>query len=88
MGRDDGYPVHGPHLLERPLDRCPSCASVRLVAVTDGGAVHFLCDDCGRCWNVHLGYVARVNPQTCDHCEHFERCATTFALDHGIEPKR
>ena len=77
-----------PHLMELPLDRCPSCTSTNLVPVADDGALHFLCDGCARCWYVQMGYVSRVNPRTCTHCDHFERCATVFALDHGIEAKR
>ena len=89
MGTGEAKPTGAVHQLsDPPLDRCPSCASTRLVAVADDGALHFLCDDCARCWNVELGYVSRVNPRTCAHCAHYERCATVFAIDHGIGPKR
>jgi hypothetical protein len=96
VNRDEGRPimdatdkvrVREPHLMDRALDRCPSCGSMRFVPVNEGGAVHFLCDDCARCWHVGLGFVARVNPYSCERCEHYARCAPVFAVDHEAPPQ-
>ena len=70
------------HLFDRPLRFCPTCGSHEFIPVTDNGAVHFLCDHCGRCWHVELGVVWRVDPATCSHCEHYTRCSEAFAADH------
>jgi len=70
------------HLLEHPLHTCPKCDSAKLVPVRDGNDVNFLCLECSRCWHVELGRVWRVDPGTCERCEHFGRCAKVFATDH------
>jgi hypothetical protein len=70
------------HLFDRPLRFCPTCGSDQLIPVTDNAAVHFLCDNCGRCWHVELGVVWRVDPAACSHCEHYARCSVAFAADH------
>jgi hypothetical protein len=76
------------HLFDRPLHFCPTCGSDELLPVTDRGAVHFLCDNCGRCWHVELGAVWRVNPETCAHCEHYARCSEVFAVDQRTRPEQ
>ena len=71
------------YLFERPLQRCPSCGSTHMIPVVEDGAVHFLCDECARCWHYELGAIWRSgHPNTCGHCEHFGRCAKVHAADH------
>jgi hypothetical protein len=82
MNANDELQVREPRLFERPLHRCPSCGSTHLIPVVDDGAVHFLCDECARCWYVELGLVRRVDPNTCARCEHFARCVKVYAADH------
>ena len=48
-----------------PPGRCPGCGSCKLTAVTDGEQTAFLCQSCGQCWQVELGWarpVGRRNP--------------------------
>lgn len=73
-----------PHLLDPSVDRCPECGSVNLdpVAEADGTEVHFLCTDCDRCWTVELGFVHRMNPQSCSGCPARPRCTAAYAADH------
>jgi hypothetical protein len=86
MNAGDDTEVREPHLFERPLRQCPSCGSAHLRPVVDGGAVHFLCDDCKRCWHVELGSVWRVDPTTCTGCKHFAECSQVYAADHAATP--
>jgi hypothetical protein len=79
---DEDVKVAEAHLFARPLSRCPSCGSVRLVAVRDDDLVNFSCDDCARCWHVELAAVWRVDPKTCARCRNYERCAAAYAADH------
>jgi hypothetical protein len=44
--------------------------------------VHFLCRDCGRCWDVELGTVRRIAPQSCLGCPERDRCEQVYAADH------
>ena len=78
---DDDLPVSP---ISRPLMYCPECRSTRLEAVVEAGVqdVHFLCRDCGRCWDVALGAVHRVAPHTCAGCPERERCLEVYAADH------
>lgn len=73
-----------PHLLARPVDRCPACGSTRMkpVAEAGGAELRFLCDDCDRCWRYELGYVQRVNPSSCAGCPALARCRAAYAADH------
>ena len=48
---------HEPTVIRRPLDRCPTCGSWQLRAVTHDEGVRFLCGSCDRCWHVELGFV-------------------------------
>jgi putative membrane protein len=57
-----------------PLAECPSCGSIRLVAVHNGDEANFLCEGCGRCWHVGLARVSRVDPLACNGCRHREIC--------------
>ena len=73
------------HLLGPTIGRCPACAADALEPVVerDGGEVHFLCRACDRCWQLELGYVHRMNPETCGGCPEQARCASTYASDHS-----
>lgn len=73
------------HPITYPLARCPECGSSRLDAVVEEmvQAVHFLCRDCDRCWNVELGYVQRVTPAACLGCPERDRCERAYAGDHS-----
>jgi len=44
--------------------------------------VHFLCDDCGRCWHVEFNWVQRVDPATCPGCPARDRCTAIYLTDH------
>lgn len=87
MNARDEPQAREPHLFDRPLQQCPSCGSARLIPVLDNGAMHFLCDDCARCWHVELGAVSRVDPNTCARCEHYQRCIQAYAADHATVPR-
>jgi hypothetical protein len=79
----------GSSLITRPLQHCPQCGSDRLEPVVEQrvDAVHFLCQECGRCWNVELGAVSRVPPETCFGCPARGRCIEMYAIDHpGLHP--
>jgi hypothetical protein len=73
-----------PSLISRPLTHCPTCHSTRLDPVVEATVqeVHFLCRDCGRCWDVALGAVHRVAPPTCAGCPERGRCLEVYAADH------
>ena len=70
--------------ISRPLIYCPECHSTDLepVVETKVQAVHFLCRECGRCWDVALGAVHRVAPHTCSGCPERGRCLAVYAADH------
>jgi len=70
--------------ISRPLTHCPRCGSTRLQPVVESVAqeVHFLCQACGRCWDVSLGSVQRVPPATCFGCPERGRCEYAYVLDH------
>jgi len=75
----------GPTMIGRPLDNCPGCGSWQLSPVVDVDAatVHFLCGSCNRCWHVELGFVRRVQPETCGGCAQSERCLAAYATDRA-----
>jgi transposase-like protein len=75
-------------LITHPLQHCPRCGSDRLEAVVEARVqeVHFLCQECGRCWDVGLGSVRRVPPATCFGCPARGRCIEMYALDHPEIP--
>ena len=47
------------------IDRCPACASGRLLAVDDGELTYFLCEDCDQCWHLSMGWAQPVDPELC-----------------------
>src|SRR6516225_1324513 len=44
-----------------PPGRFPGCGFRELVAVTDGEQTAFMCQSCGQCWQVELGWAHRVD---------------------------
>ena len=68
------------------LERCPACSADELVAVVDVDEPNFLCQACGRCWHVELGFVSRVDPATCTGCPQRPECLARSAIDNGIRP--
>ena len=70
--------------ISRPLLSCPGCRSTRLDSVVERivDEVHFLCRDCGRCWDVRLGAVRRIAPQSCLGCPERGWCEQVYAADH------
>ncbi len=69
------------------LARCPACGDRELHAVTDGEMTNFLCERCGRCWHVELGYVSRVDPVTCPGCPFIDDCLARWAADPQWRPQ-
>jgi transposase-like protein len=68
------------------LERCPACGADEFAAVVDLDEVTFLCQACGRCWRVELGYVSRVDPLTCAGCPHREECLAQLARESDAAP--
>ena len=68
-----GTEAQAPGLFGR-LEGCPFCHHPGLLTVTDGETVNFLCERCGSCWHVEMGYVRRVDPLTCPGCLHRPTC--------------
>jgi hypothetical protein len=73
-----------PSPISRPLLYCPSCRSTRLDPVVERivDEVHFLCRECGRCWDVELGTLRRIAPPSCLGCPERGRCEQVYAADH------
>lgn len=46
---------------------CPECGH-GLRVVTDGETTNLLCPTCGVCWHDELGWIRRVDPETCPGC--------------------
>lgn len=44
------------------LRACPDCRASRTVTIRDVDMVAFLCENCGACWRIELGYVQRLKP--------------------------
>lgn len=78
------HDVGQPSPISKPLIHCPTCQSERLETVVESVMqdVHFLCKDCGRCWDVALGTAQRVDPVSCFGCPERGRCARVYAADH------
>lgn len=55
-------------LLAAVVGPCPTCGHGRLQDVCDGEDTNLLCQACGSCWHTELGWVRRVDPQTCPGC--------------------
>ena len=75
------------HFIARPLERCPECRSSSLKPVVESGfdpTVHFLCQDCARCWSIEHGAYSRVSPRTCAGCSQRERCEEAYAADRRL----
>jgi uncharacterized Zn finger protein len=81
----DEHDLMDPSPISRPLLYCPSCRSTHLDPVVEAivDEVHFLCRDCGRCWDVELGTVRRVAPPACFGCPERGRCEQVYAADHA-----
>ena len=56
------------------------CASDALVAVLDVDEPNVLCQACGRCWHVELGFVSHVDPLTCVSCQHLGECVARSVI--------
>jgi transposase-like protein len=85
----DHVNAHTAHPIVHPLAHCPTCGSDRLEPVVEqvAEAVHFLCRDCDRCWNVALGYVQRVAPATCLGCPERFRCEQAYTAERASESR-
>ena len=66
------------------LEKCPGCDAHALVAVLDVDEPNFLCEACGRCWHVELGYVSRVDPLTCMTCHHLGACVARLGPNGAV----
>ncbi len=42
-----------------PLLACPDCGASHVTVVEELDLIAFLCDDCGACWRIELGYIRR-----------------------------
>jgi hypothetical protein len=89
-GKQDDRALAEPSPISRPLSHCPSCGSAGLEPVVESlvQEVHFLCDECGRCWDVALGSVKRIAPASCLGCPERARCEQVYAADHRGDPHR
>jgi len=81
----DELEVVEPGAIRRPLLHCPACGATHLEPVVERQVqeVHFLCSDCGRCWDVAFGTVKRVVPPQCLGCPERGRCEQVYAADHA-----
>jgi hypothetical protein len=60
---------------------CRTCGADSLEAVFDGEMTNFWCTVCHDCWHDELGWVHRVDRQTCPGCEHHDEC---IAVDDAL----
>ena len=69
---------------------CPTCGGNAFDGVHSELESNFFCEHCAACWNQASGTLRRVNPGTCEGCEHFSRCILAYAKDanHSDEPPR
>ena len=50
-------------------ERCPNCASTKLLAAIDRRQQrNWFCTDCAVCWHPEFGQLRRVDPETCPGC--------------------
>ncbi len=72
-------------LFEPQLDNCPACGSADLEPVLENRtpALHWLCPNCGRCWQVELGSVHRTTPPVCFGCHARARCEAVYTADQA-----
>lgn len=57
---------------------CPSCGEA-LRGVLNCDVVHWLCPECGRCWEVETNWLRRVDPSNCPGC-HAQSKTTCFEI--------
>lgn len=79
-----------PGASQTPGFNCPTCGSNVLDWVNNGLESNFFCERCAACWHRASGALRRVNPGTCEGCEHSSRCMLAYAKDanHPSEPAR
>lgn len=63
---------------------CPRCASGPLVRVEECESVHWLCQSCGRCWEVRSGTLHATDPVACTGCASEGKAACFDVLRQGI----
>src|SRR5438552_14030713 len=56
------------------ITECPDCGSDRLSAVCDGHHTNFFCESCAACWLLTVGWITRVDPETCPGCVRQSEC--------------
>ena len=61
-------------MLAGRIGPCPTCGNGRLSPVSDGEETNLLCQECGSCWHLAFGWIARVNPGTCPGCPSQSTC--------------
>ncbi|HVM01316.1 MAG TPA: hypothetical protein VM263_01500 [Acidimicrobiales bacterium] len=64
-------------MLAGRIGPCPNCGNGRLTPVFDGEETNFVCEHCGCCWHVGLGWIDRVNPATCPGCPRRRVCSAS-----------
>jgi len=70
------------------LPGCPECGPVELFPVFDREVTNFLCPLCGSCWHVELGYISRVDPDTCPGCQFQLVCRERRLARQGALPSQ
>ena len=68
------WPGTAPGRTVRGLFECLECGADELEAVSDGEMTNFRCLGCGSCWHYELGWVVRVDPDTCPGCPRRPLC--------------
>ena len=58
----------------KPIDECPTCGGLELYPVYDGELMNFLCPLCMSCWHIELGFIHKMNPETCPGCQYQRSC--------------
>lgn len=56
----DGDPVIDVGSTDSGITVCPDCESPRTLVVRELDLVAFLCEECGTCWRIELGYMRRL----------------------------
>lgn len=59
-GDMDFDPTIGSETSSGDLTMCPDCESPRVLVVRDLDLVAFVCEDCGTCFRIELGYLVRL----------------------------
>lgn len=47
---------------------CPTCGAAPLTQVEDCESVHWLCQSCGRCWQLGVSGLKHTDPVACPGC--------------------